>query len=80
MSINCTMYSLQRSSNLYKGDYNKMHSSEHKTINAYFACATKIGVGHTILNQWYPTEIYGTKKWVCHYIELVMSTNLYIRV
>ena len=36
-------------------------------------CATKIGVGHTILNQWYPTEIYGTKKWVCHYIELVMS-------
>ena len=50
MSINYTMYSFQRSGNLYKGDYNKMHSSEHKTINAYFACATKIGVGHTVLN------------------------------
>ena len=60
MSITCTIYSLQRSGNLYKGDYNKMHSSEHKTINAYFACPTKIGVGHTILNQWYPTKIYGT--------------------
>ena len=50
MRINYRMYSLQRAGNLYKGDYNKMHSSEHKTINAYFACATKIGVGHTILN------------------------------
>ena len=50
MSIKCTMYSLQRLGNLYKGDYDKMQSSEHKTINANFACATKIGVGHTILN------------------------------
>ena len=39
-------------------------------------CATKIGLGHTILNQWYPTDIYGIKICVCHYNELVMSYKL----
>ena len=47
-----------------------------KSLMHTLHCATKISVGHTILNQWYPTNIYGKKIGVCHYTELVMSYKL----
>ena len=38
--------------------------------------STKNGVGHTILDRWYPTEICATRICVGHYTELVMSYKL----